>query len=377
MDLRLTEEQKALQQSARQVLAAECPASLVREMEADERGFPTKLWKRMADLGWHGLPLLQQSGGSGLAFLDLALLIEEMGRALVPGPFIDTVAMAGVALARDAPARLADAVLPRIARGEAVVSMALYEESALYGADGIALRAEKRGDVFVLNGKKLFVNFAHVANHLMCVARSRPGAGPEAGVTCLLVDSGAPGLTLRRLRTLAADQQFEAAFADVCVPVNQAIGPVDQGWPVARRMIERGTVALCAYMTGAAHRIVDFSTAYAKQRVQFGRPIGAFQAVQHRLAEALADVEGMRYLTYKAAWAVDQPESAALEVAVAKAYASDAIRRIAAHGHQVHGAIGFSEEHDMPLFSRRAKTWEVQLGDATHYRETVARNIGL
>lgn len=378
MDLGLTETQQMLKNSAREFLEKECPHTYVRAMEEDEKGYTVDMWKKLADLGWLGLPFPEAYGGTGSSFLDLCVLLEEMGRALLPGPYFSTVVLAGLTVLDAGSEAQKQDILPKIAAGDLIATFAITEPSARWDAEGIRdVQATRRGTEWVLNGTKLFVPYAHVSDILLVAARTRSGADPTQGVTCFIVPAKAQGISQTLLKTIASDRQSEVIFHDVAVPATAVLGQVDQGWPIVERAIRRAAAAICCWMVGGAQRVLEMTVDYAKTRIQFGRPIGSFQAIQHHCANMAVDVEGARYIAYQAAWAVSEGLDAGMEVAMAKAWCSDAYRRVCALAHQSHGAIGFTKEHNLQLYTRRAKAAELLYGDPDFHRELVAQGMRL
>jgi alkylation response protein AidB-like acyl-CoA dehydrogenase len=269
-------------------------------------------------------------------------------------------------------------LLPKIAAGEAILTMALTEPSASYEPASITVKAVPDKDDYVISGTKLFVENAHIADYLICVTRTRDGAGKdEDGITLFLVDGKSPGIATTLLKTIAGDKQCEVTFDNVRVPQKNMLGERDKGWPVVAKILQKATVAKCAEMIGGAQATLDMSVAYAKERIQFGRPIGSFQAIQHHCANMVTDVDGSRFITYQAAWMVSEGLPAVMEVSMAKAWVSEAYRRVTQLGHQIHGGIGFCMDHDMPLYFKRAKAAEPTFGSADWHREIVARELGL
>ncbi len=375
MDLGLSEPQEMLRKMARDFLATECPKSLVREMEEDSTGHPPQLWQSMAELGWQGLPFPEMYGGGEGGFLDLAVLLEEMGRACLPGPFFCTVVLGGLTILDAGNETQKKDLLPAIAEGKMIVTLALTEPGGGFIPSEIDLEAVADGDNFVLTGTKLFVPDAHVADCLIVVARTAKGSDPEAGITVFLVDAKLPGISPVVLSSLAKDKQCEVVFDKVRVPAGSVLGEVNGGWPVVARLLQRAAVAKSVEMVGGAQQVLEMTVDYAKERVQFDKPIGSFQAVQHHCANMALDVDSARFLVYQAAWKMDEGLPCEMEVATAKAWTSDACKRVCSLGHQVHGAIGFTLDHDMQLYSRRAKAAEAAYGDADFHREAVAAMI--
>jgi alkylation response protein AidB-like acyl-CoA dehydrogenase len=378
MDLGLSEEQEMLKNFARDFLEKECPEQHVREMEEDEQGYSAELWKKMAEQGWQGLIIPEQYGGTGMGFIDLIVLMEEFGRALVPGPFIPTVVGGATALLEGGSEEQKKQHLPKIASGEQVWTLAFTEPSARFDAEGVELGAKAEGDEYVLNGTKLFVRDAHVADYMTVVARTDRGANPEDGITLFIVDAKSPGISTQVLKTIASDKQCEVKFENVRVPKANALGEAGKGWELFQRIARKATVIECAYLVGLAQKDFEISVQYAKDRIQFGRPIGSFQAIQHKAADMVTDVDGARFIMYKAAWSVaeDMPD-ADMDVHMAKAWCSEATRRVVAHGQQIHGGIGFTKEYVVQLYFRRQKAGELAWGDSDYHRELVAEGLKL
>ena len=376
MDFAFSEEQEELRKEARSFLAKECPPSRVRKVMETEDAHDEALWRKLVENGWTALGIPEEHGGFG-SFLDLVVVLEEAGRYLLPGPFFSTMALAVPALLEAGTDAQKQAVLPRIASGEAKATLALTEPAGRWDAEGVTLAAARDGDGWRLDGVKLFVPDAGVADYLVAAARTR-GSGEE-GITLFLVEGRPAGLTVTPMKTLDQTRRwYELKFEGVKLGADAVMGQPDQGWAPLRRALEWGEAALCAEMVGGASTVLEQSVEYAKTRQQFGKPIGIYQAVSHKLSDTLLETESARSATYFAAWAVDAdaPERS-LACSIAKAYVSDAYRRAAGTGIQVHGGIGFTWEHDMHLYFKRAKGSEVTLGDATYHRELVAQHLDL
>jgi alkylation response protein AidB-like acyl-CoA dehydrogenase len=378
MDFGFSEEQEMLRKSARDFLAKESPMPYVRKMMEDDRGFTDDLWKKMADLGWMGLILPEEHGGAGLDFVDLIVVLEEMGRVVLPGPFFSTVVLGGVTLLESGSAAVKEEFLPRLASGDLRLSLAQLEPNARWDAEGVQLEARGNGKGYKLSGTKLFVPDAHTAD-LLVVAGRVPGSQGTDGVGLFLVDARAAGVTTSLLKTMDQTRKLcEVELRDVAVPAERVLAAPGEGWKLLDRVVDRGKVGLCAEMCGGAQRVLEMSVDYAKVREQFGRPIGSFQAIQHKCANMLVETESSKSATYYAAWAVaNDVAEAPLAAAMAKAYCSDAYRHVAGEGIQIHGGIGFTWEHDMHIYFKRAKGSEFTFGDATFNRERVAQLIDL
>ena len=377
MDLGWNEEQEMLRKTARDFLAKECPPTLIRAVEEDDKGYSPELYKKMAELGWLGLVFPEKYGGGDGEFLDLVALLEEMGRYLVPDTFVSTVVPCGLPILSAGSEEQKQKLLPQIAAGKIILALALTEPSATYDPSGITVRAVAGKDDYIINGTKLFVPNAHIADYLLCAARTKETAKKEDGITLFLVESKSPGISCALLKTIASDRQCEVNFKDVRVPKKNIVGELDKGWAVLSKALEQAAIAECTLMLGGAQQVLEMTVNYAKERIQFDRPIGSFQAIQHKCANMLIDIDGAKYITYQAAWKCSEGLDCTREVSMAKAWVSEAYQRVCIEAHQIHGGIGFTKEHDLQLYFRRAKKSELAFGDATFHRELVAQHLGL
>ena len=370
MDLSLTDSQQTLKDSARELFEVECPTSLVRAMEQDDRGYPADLWERISGLGWSGLPFPENLGGSGGTLTDLAVLIEEFGRALVPGPFFNSVAVVGLTLLDAGTDAQRSEILPRIADGSLIVAAALLDETARYGAGSVSMPAERRDGGYVLNGTKMFVEHANSADLMLVPARD------ENGVVLLLVPTSAESINLTRLDSIARDPQFAVEFKDVFVP-DGVVGDPEQGDAALQRALDRATLLHCAHSVGGAQHVVDMTVDYTKQRVQFDRAIATFQSVQHDCADMVIAIDSARLATYEAITKIEDGQPADKEIALAKTLTNHAYKWTTLTAQQIHGGIGFMEEYDLQLWTRRAKVAELKYGASSGYVEKFAQQMGL
>jgi alkylation response protein AidB-like acyl-CoA dehydrogenase len=377
MNFGFNEEQELLRSTARKFFENECPSAAVRALMDSAEAMTPELWTKLAEQGWLGLIYPEAYDGMGLGLVDLVVLMEEMGRAVVPGPYFSAVLLGGQAILEAGSEAQKKEWLPQIAAGAKRVSLAWLEPSATLGADGVTLAAVPKGGGFALSGTKLFVPDAHTADALVVAARS--AAGGEKGISLFLVPRGAGGLDVKLLPTMDQTRKLcEVTLHDVAVGRDALLGEAGSGWTPLARVLDRATVALCAEMCGGAQKVLDMTVEYAKIRQAFGRPIGSYQGVKHRAADMLVDVENSKSITYYAAWALDEGVAeGALATSMAKAYVSDAYGRVAAAGIQLHGGIGFTWEHDLHLYFKRAKGSEFTFGDATYHRERVAQLVNL
>jgi len=367
----LTETQQTIRSSARQFLAAECPMAEVRRLAETETVYDAGLWSKFAAQGWTGIIFPEEYDGLGLGMLEMAATLEEMGRALVPGPFISTVLLAGTLLDRAGSDQHKQKYLSAICRGEARSTVALLERSASWDLDAVHLEARGISDAFELSGEKLFVPDAAIADFLLVVARL---AGDLA---VFLVPAATPGLEV--IATPALDitrRLYQVSFAQVVVPTENLLCRGERAREALESALEVACLGTVAEMVGGIQSLLDLTVAYAKTRKQFGRPIGSFQAVQHQCADMLVLLEGSRSALYYAAWMLGENDPGArTAVSVAKAYASEAYRDAGNKSIQVQGGMGFTWENDAHLYYRRAKASEIAFGDATFHRERIAQML--
>ena len=388
MNFALSAEQELLRDTAREVLANAASLSIAQvralnrlpDSGSDGAGpthfsvasdlDDTQLWAQLASLGFLGLPFGGEHGGSEGSLMDLAVVLEEFGRAIGPPAYTQTVVLCGLALRDHAAKEVRDEWIPRIVEGSARLSLALADADGLDDPDTITTTARREGDTVVLDGVKRFVEEADRSDALLVVA-CEAGGGPPV---LALVERGAPGVELRRQRTTAGGSVDEVRLASVRVPASRVVGDGDgtHGATALRSVLRLGTVAACLDMVGAATAVLEMAVAYAGERQQFGRKIGSFQAVQHHASNMAVDVEAARLITYQAAWKLAEGLDAELEVAMAKAWTSEAYRRVATLGHQIFGGIGLMREHDMHLYLRRSRRDELAFGDAPFHLDRIA-----
>lgn len=375
MDIGFTEEQELLRETARRFLESECDTQFVRRRMAEPAAVTDAFWQKLAAQGWLGIIYAEEEGGSGLGLVDLVVLMEEMGRAVMPGPFLSAVLLGGAAITEAGSPAQRREWLPQIAEGRAKAALAWTEPNLRWDAAGVTVPARETGGGFSLFGAKLFVGDAHLADTIVVAARTRDGSTLEDGVSLFLVPKDAAGLTVTVLPTIDETRKLcEVRLDNVVVPASALLGDRHGGWAPLSRVVTRATVALAAEMCGGAQQVLDMTVAYAKIRIAFGKPIGSYQGVKHQAADMLVAIENAKSLTYYAAWAVDQGiDEAPLAASMAKAAASDMYRKVAGAGIQLHGGIGMTWEHDLQLYFKRAKACEVAFGDATWHRERVAR----
>ena len=374
MNFSFTEEQEELRRYTRQWLDENCPMGTVRRLMDTDQGFDRGHWEAIAEMGWLAMAIPEEWGGAGFSFLELFVLLEEQGRSLFCSPFLSTVVMAASVVEEAGSEGQKRRILPAIAEGELIAAVAFTEPNGRWDAEGIAAQAEPRdGGGWTLGGTKSFVLDGHVADLLVVAART------ARGVSLFLVPGEAEGVYRRRLQTMdQTRQQAEIDLVDVKLEADALVGPDGGGWPVLERVMERAAVALAAEQVGGAQACLEMAVSYAKVRKQFGRPIGSFQAIKHKCADMLAQVESARSAAYYAGWAVSEDnEERPLMASLAKSYCSEAYFASAAENIQIHGGIGFTWEHDAHLYFKRAKSSELLFGDPSFHRERVADLLGL
>ena len=369
MDTTLGEEEVMIRESARKFLELKCPTKLVRAMEKDEKGYPPDLWKEAAEMGWQGLALPEEYGGSALPMTYLGLVMQEVGRALAPLPLLSTVT-AALTLAAYGGKALCQEVLPSVVTGDTILTWAFTEQDPRYRPETVRMTAVADGHDFVLNGTKLFVDNFAAADKCLVVCRTSTN-----GLSVFLVDTDSHGISHKALTTLAKDKQSEVTFANLRVPGGRLVGDLNQGAAVAQFMIDRATALLCAQMLGATRKDMEMAVEWSKFRKAFGQPIGAFQSLQHMCADMLMWVDGGDLLTFEALWKMDEGLPAAVEVSQAKAFCNEKCQAAVRSCQVIHGGIGFIMEFDLQLWYRRVCAWTTRLGTAYEHRARIAEAL--
>jgi alkylation response protein AidB-like acyl-CoA dehydrogenase len=366
-----SEEQEELRKTVRSFLEQKSPSAEVRRLMETTEGYDADVWSQMgSQLGLQGLAIPEEYGGSGYGYIELVVVLEEMGRALLCAPYFSTVALAANAILHSGDDTAKKELLPGIASGETIATVAFTEDSGRWDADGITMTAAKSGDGYTLDGHKMFVLDGHTANVVVVAART------DAGISLFTVAGDAGGLTRTPLSTM--DQTRKQARLEFSGVPAKLLGTDGGGWDTLSRMLDLAAVALAAEQVGGAQKVLEMSVEYAKVRVQFGRPIGSFQAIKHKCADMLLEVESAKSAAYYAGWAAAELNDELPVVAsLAKAYCSDAYFHAAAENIQIHGGIGFTWEHDAHLYFKRAKSSELLFGDPTYHRELLAQRIGI
>ncbi|HUW03262.1 MAG TPA: acyl-CoA dehydrogenase family protein [Acidimicrobiales bacterium] len=371
MNFAFSEEQEELRNIVRQFLENKSAEPAVREQMETEQGYDDAVWSQMAEqMGLQSLIIPEEYGGSGYSYIELTVVLEEMGRALLCAPYFSTVVLAGNAILQSGDDAAKAAYLPGIASGETIATLAFTEENGKWDESGIAATATAGGDGHTITGTKMFVIDGHVANLLIVAAKT------DAGTSLFAVEGDASGLTRTPLSTM--DQTRKQAKLTFENTPAKLIGTDGGGWDVLSTVLDLAAVGLAAEQVGGAQMCLDMAVQYAKDRVQFGRPIGSFQAIKHKCADMLLEVESAKSAAYYAAWCASEMNDELPSVAsLAKAYCSEAYFHASAENIQIHGGIGFTWEHPAHLYFKRAKSSELLFGDPTYHRELLAQRIGI
>jgi alkylation response protein AidB-like acyl-CoA dehydrogenase len=371
MNFAFSEEQEELRRSVRRFLEEKSPITEVRRLMETVEGYDPAVWEQMASqLGLQALAIPEEYGGAGFGYVELGIVFEEMGAALLCAPFFSTVALAANALLASGDEAAKKELLPGIASGETIATLAYTEDSGRWDLEGVTLPATKVDGEWRLTGSKMFVLDGHEANLLLVAART------DKGPSLFAVHHDAPGLTRTPLVTM--DLTRKQARVEFDSTPARLVGEEGGAGPVLSKTLDLAAVALASEQVGGAQRVLDMSVSYAKTRIQFGRPIGSFQAIKHKCADMLLEVESAKSAAYYAAWAAaEDSDELPVVASLAKSYCSEAYFHAAAENIQIHGGIGFTWEHDAHLYFKRAKTSELLLGDPAYHRELLAQRIGI
>ncbi len=372
LDLTFSPEQEMLRETVRGLCASACPLSEVRRLEDDPVGFSPELWGKLAELDLIGLQLPEEHGGSGMSVMEGVVLYEELGRALAPTPHFVSAVLCGSALAAAGDGELRSTWLPPIVAGEAILTPAWLEPDGGFGPTGVQVRATRDGDGFVLAGAKRHVAFAAAASRLVVLART--GERPE-DVDLFLVDPTADGVSLTQQFSIASDCQYRVDLDGVRVDETDRIGAAGSGWATWESVTPDALILAAAQAVGGARYALDITVQYAKDRHQFGKPLGAFQALAHYLADAATNLDGAEVLVHEAAWARAEGRSVAKLAPMAKLYACQTYRDLTATAQQIFGGIGFTVEFDIQLYFRRAKQLQISWWDSRHLEERIASAV--
>lgn len=375
MHMKLSDEQSQLRDSAARFMDEECTMEFVRAIEKGDVGYSPAMWKRMAELGWLGLDLPEVDGGLELGILDLCILARELGRHICPTPFIPTCVIAGTAIARAGTDAQRAEHLPKIIAGDRIVAFAYQEFSRHFDPGAIQLEARVDGDGFVLDGTKMFVEYAGAAERLLVVARTSDSLGDESGLTMFLVDAKSDGIKSVHTPTMARDHHYEVTFSRVRASRDQVLGEVGGAWALLEPVLCRAALAFSSFTNGAAFEMHEMATRFAKQRVQFGRPIGQMQTIQGYLAQMIMEILGSDTLTLFTAYMMDRGRHVRGYVGKAKGFAAETVFRTMNQSSMIFGGMGYMEEQDSTLYLRRGKQYELMLGGHDYWYDVAAEEM--
>lgn len=374
MDLSLDETQQMLKNTAKNFFATECPETHVREMENDKDGYSKKLWGKIVNQGWLGVPFDEKYGGFGLTFLEFCILLEEAGRVLLPEPLFHAVLLGGMPINIFGNKKQKDKLLPKIISGESIATFAFHEEDDSILPSSIQCQASMSTNGYTISGTKMFVPFANISDMIITIART---GDKDTDLSAFIIPSTAEGVSISELSTISSDKQSVINLDNVQIPATYMLGQKNKGWELVEQIFSFAAIGKSCEMLGASEKVLEGTVEYAKTRTQFGRPIGTFGEIQRHCSEMATIVEGTRFVIYEAAWKLAQNKNADKEVSMAKSWTSDSHKKVCAISHQVHGGIGFTKEHWVQLYSRRAKAAEIAFGDGNYHREKLSKLLGL
>ncbi|MCU0821732.1 MAG: acyl-CoA/acyl-ACP dehydrogenase [Spirochaetes bacterium] len=370
MDFSFNSDQAMIRDTARKFLENECPKEKTRELMKSDKGFDPGIYRQMVELGWAGLIIPEQFGGSGMSYLDLMIIMEEIGRNLCPGPFYTTVAQCSLPIIAFGTEQQKKDILPKIASEGQIWTLALLEAPVSWEASGINLSAKAEGDNYVLNGTKLFVQYANSADMMLVIGRT--GA---SGLTAFMVDAKSPGITMTVIPTQAKDNRCEVVFNNVKVPKTNVLGKVDNGYDVVDYIVQNAAALKSAEMAGGAQYVLDITTQYCKERIQFDKPLGAFQAIQHKLADILIDIDGLKFLVWESSWQISENCAAPRIVSMTKLKANSVYQQTCIDCMIAQGAMGFTNEMDIGLYHLRTKMNEFECGGSDFHKERITKDL--
>ena len=374
MDLALTEMQTLIQNLAKEFMEGEMPKDKVLEIDDSPSGFSEEIWQKMCEVGWAGMTIPEEYGGSGNSFTDLGVLYEIMGFYACPSPHLSSSVICAQAILEAGSDDQKKALLPGIASGQQIFSFALTEPEYGWEPAQVQLQATPQGDGYALNGTKLFVPDANVADQLLVAGRTSQGGSPEDGISLFVVDTNSQGVAVRVQTGWIGPKVCEVNLDNVTVPQNAVVGAVGGAWPAIEKALDMGTAVLCAYMAGGTQKVHEMSLEYSQTRMAFGVPIGTFQRVQDHVIESLNQADAAKWATFEALSQVDEGSSEApVSISMAKAITSVGFPLACDESHHVHAGIGTDLEYGLTQYTKRARTLQHYLGDAVHHKARMAR----
>lgn len=373
LDLALSESEEMLKKTAMDFMRRDAPQEVIQALQETDTGYSGELWRKVAEMGWLGIIIPEEYGGTGNTLTSAAALFEALGSGPLPGPYFSSAILGSQIVVEAGNEQQKQTILPSVVNGEQILSLALTEPEYTWEPEGVGTIATSQDGDFVLDGVKLFTLDAAAATHFIVVARTATEPDPARGISLFLVDSQSPGVSVRRLPGYMAGRCFEVKLESVRVPGAAMLGDMNGGWPALRRAIDRSIPVLCAYKVGGCQTLFDMALEYSRTRVQFGRPIGRFQLVQEMIIEMVNHVDAARWTTYEALWKLDTQRPSAEGVHVAKAVASEAYWQVCTLAHRVFSGVSFSKKHPVTFHTRTSRSLYHQLGDPNHHRQQLAQ----
>ena len=373
IDLTLTESQEMLRKTALDFMQRDAPKEVVQRLQETDTGCTDELWQKAADMGWLGIIIPEQYGGTGIDLTSAGVLYEVLGRGPLPGPYFSSGILGSLIVQEAGTEEQKKSTLAAVASGEQILTLALTEPGYSWEPGGVATTAITRNGDFVLDGLKLFTPDAQAATHLIVVAQTADETEPASGISLFLVERESSAVSVRRLPGFLTGRSFEVKLDSVRVPRSALLGDLNQGWPALQRAITRATPVLCAYKAGASQAVAEMALEYSRIRVQFGMPIGRFQRVQDLVIDMVTHADSARWVTYEALWKLDVGRPAVEAVHVAKAVASEAYWQTVTLAHQVFSGISYSKEHPVSFHTRASRALYGLLGDPAYHRQQIAR----
>ncbi len=374
MDMKMTEEQVQLKDAAYKFLEEECTADFIREMETSELGYSKEMWGQMAELGWLGMGLPEDCGGLELSHVDMVLLAKELGRRICPSPFMTTVMLSGEAIARAGNSEQKKLV-EEIVDGQKIVSFTYQEQNLDFDAGALKFQAREEGDGYVLEGVKMFAEFAAAADLLLVTARTSGASPSREGLTLFLVDAKSAGITCTHTATVARDHHYKVTFDSVKVPKSAVVGEVGDAWATLEPVLEKAAVVWSGFVVGTAEEMHELATQFAKDRYQFGRPIGQMQTIQNYLATLIIEIYGADTLAIFSAFGMDKGRNMRDYIAKTKVFAADAVKNTTDIGSQIFGGLGYMEEQNNTQYLRRGRHYKALLGGTDYWEKIVAEEL--
>ena len=377
LDLSLSESEEMLSKTALDFMQRDAPKEVIQTLQETDTGYTEGLWRKVSEMGWLGVIIPEQYDGTGNPLTSAGVLFEALGTGPLPGPYFSSGILGSLIILEAGNEEQKQRILPSVAEGKQILTLALTEPSSRYDAEAITVTATADGDEYILNGTKLFVPDAHIADYILCVARTSQESNAEKGITIFIVDSKTPGVKCTVLNTIAKDKLCEVVLNKVRVPKQSILGELGEGWSQIQKIIEHAAIAKCCEMVGGMEQVLDMTVDYAKTRIQFGHPIGSFQIIQHYCVDMMLDLDCSRFATCQAAWMLCEGLPCTREVSIAKAWASYAYQHATAKAHEIYAGMGFTIDCDLHFYSKRAKAAAVTFGDAYYHKQVLAREIGL